>query len=197
MRRSDVFWAGPTVGLAVLALLAGLYAWLGRPHPRAPAAPTLLGTTLSQVTAVRMTTGGKTLTLFRNPKVPLGPTGPQWKVGSPAGPDADQTLAGDFITSLLALHPSRVVTRRPSAAELRAYGLKPPRTSVQVLRGSAPAVEMDVGEQSPIGDYYATVKGRPEVYLINTTVASQISANPNNWLPLPSTPSSGTTGSSG
>jgi hypothetical protein len=195
LRRTDAFWTGPVVGLAVLALLGVAYAVLGRPH-RTPAPPPLLGVIpQAQIAAVTFRSGGRALTIYRDTGVHIG-LGVKWAIGSPTGPAADDTLMGGFVSSLLSLSATRLVTRHPTAAQLATWGLHPPLSSVTIRRtGGRPPVQLDVGRESPVSDDYAMVAGRPAVYLINTYVAGEISANPTNWLAAQSSTATGSGGS--
>jgi hypothetical protein len=187
--RDHTLWAGPVLGLVVLAALAGAYAWLGRPRPAPPGPPPLLHVPLAEVRAVAMVTGGKTLVLYRD--LTKKGLGVRWTMGSPRGPAADATLAGGFLSDLLDLTPDRVVAHHPTAAELHQWGLQPPVSRVILSLAGGRSVEVDFGDLSPVGDYYTRVVGRSTVYLTTSTAGSQVSADPANWAPVPTNPGPG------
>lgn len=190
-RRRPDFWAGPVLGLCAVALLIGAYAWLGRPHKAKPPADLLMPASLAQVAGVEFRSGARTLTLYRETGGKTG-LGLRWAIGTVRGTSADSATINSFVTSLLELQPVRLVAKRPTATQLAQWGLDPPQASASLLLlGNRPAMELLVGKVSPVGDNYASIAGRTAVYLINTTLAGEVSPNPARWLPTSSQTSSG------
>jgi hypothetical protein len=194
--RADRMWLGPVVGLACLAALGIVYYAVTHPH-RKPAAPAhyLLDVTTNQIRALEFQAHGKTLTLYQTP-VKGGSGATTWTVGSPAGAAADQTYVQGFVSSLVTLEPARTLTKSPTPAQLQSWGLAPPAAILTIERtGSAAPLVLDVGAASPVGDYYAQVAGSPTVYLLDSTIASEITADPTAWLPPSATSPSGSAAS--
>ena len=190
-RRRPDFWAGPVLGLCAVVLLIGAYAWLGRPHKAKPPTDLLMPANLAQVAGVELRSGARTLTLYRETGGKTG-LGVRWAIGTVSGTSADSATINSFVTSLLELQPVRLVAKRPTATQLAQWGLDPPQASATLLLlGNRPAMELQVGKVSPVGDNYASIAGRTAVYLINTTLAGEVSPNPTRWLPTSSKTSGG------
>jgi hypothetical protein len=196
--RQDRMWLGPVIGLACLAALAVVYYIVAHPRQKSQAAvPYLLGVTTSQIHALEFQVHGKTLTLYQN-AVPGGSGATLWTIGSPGGQQADQPYVQGFVSSLVTLQPTRTVTKSPTSADLQSFGLAPPGSVMTIERtGSAAPIVLDVGVPSPVGDYYAQVGGSPTVYLIGSTIGSEITANTSAWLPPPSSTSASGASASG
>ena len=189
---ADRFWFGPMAGLVALILLGSAYFLLSRPHASPKPPSVLVPLTVSGITSLTFQSQGKSLTLYQT----KGSGGTSWHIGSPSGAAADSALTGSFVGSLITLTPDRTLTTTPTAAELKAYGLTPPTASVAVRGADGQVtVQLNVGVASPIGSYYVQVAGKPAVYLVSGMVPAEISANPNAWLPVPSSSGSGTTAS--
>lgn len=179
--RPNRFWLAPFVGVLVLVALVAVYTWqVNRPAPETTTPP-LLGIETSQVTQLSITDSHGTLVFY--PK--LG--GSTWYLGSPTGPEADNTLVTGFVGSLATLTAIQTVTAAPTASELTAYGLSPAVKTVVMERGTLPTKTLLVGNESPVQNgYYAQVQGNNTVYLINTSLAQEISSTESLWLPPPS-----------
>ncbi len=179
--KPNRFWLAPFVGVLVLVALVAVYTWqVNRPTPQATVPP-LLGIATSQVTQMTITDSSGTLQFY--PKS----SGSTWYLGSPTGPEADNTLVTGFVGSLATLTAVQTVTAVPTASELTAYGLSPATKTVVIERGSLPTKTLLVGSESPVQNgYYAQVQGNNTVYLINTSLAQEISSTESLWLPPPS-----------
>jgi len=183
----DRMWVGPALGLAALIVIGGAYLLVTR--QKAPAAPVafLLPVTTNQITSLQFQAQGKALTLYQN--AAAGST-TIWTISSPTGAQANQAMVEGFVSELVTLTPTRTLTAAPSAADLSSYGLSPPAGVLTVNRSNGSPVLLDLGAQSTVGGYYAQVGGSQTVYLIDGTLAGEITADPSAWLPLPSSTSS-------
>lgn len=191
---ADRFWLGPIAGLVLLALLGAAYYALNRPHTAPKPAAALLPVTVSQMASLTFHSDNKTLTLYQSANTGGGTS---WHIGSPTGATADDSLVGSFVGGLVTLTASRTLSTNPTGADLKAYGLAPPASSVTVARSDGqPNLELDIGAQSPVGSYYAQVAGQAAVYLVDGMVPAEISADPKAWLPVPATSSSTSASSS-
>jgi hypothetical protein len=188
-------WIGPAAGLCALIVLGGVYFAVTHPRTKPQASHDLLQVTTDQIRALEFHAQGKSLTLYQNPGQNGATT---WTVGSPSGQAADQSLVESFVGQLVTLTPTRTLTTAPTSADLQSYGLAPADTILLIDRTNGlPQLELDVGAQSPVGDYYARVGGNPTVYLLDQSIASEISADPSAWLPpSPSGTAAGTASSS-
>lgn len=187
-RSSDRFWLGPVAGLVLLILLGSAYYLLTHTQAKPKLALSLVPTTVNEMSSLTFHAQNKALTLYQTPNAGGGTA---WHIGSPTGTTADDSLVGNFVGGLITLTPTRTVTSNPTGADLKAFGLAPPASSVAIARSNAqPNLQIDVGAQSPVGGYYLQVAGTPTVYLVDGMVPAEISADPNAWLPIPTTPSS-------
>ena len=185
---ADRFWLGPVAGLVLLILLGTVYYAVSRPPTAPKPAATLVPVTVSEIASLTFHSQNQTLTLYQSPAQAGGAS---WRIGAATGEAADSSLVGSFVGGLVTLTASRTLSSSPTAADLKAYGLAPPTSSVSVARtGGRPALQLDLGTQSPVGSYYAQVAGQATVYLVDGMVPSEISADPKAWLPVPATPSS-------
>lgn len=195
LRSSDSrMWSGPTAGLGLLLVLGAVYFLVTRPGPAPKAPDYLLHVTTNQISALEFHAKGKTLTLYAN----AGSAGAiDWTINRPGGTSADNTLVQSFVSSLVTLAPSRKLMDSPTPTDLQSFGLAPAGSMLLIhLNNSQPSIELDVGQTAPTGEYYTRVGGNPAVYLIDGMVAGEITADPNAWLPIPSSSVSGT-GASG
>lgn len=190
--RTDRMWLGPVAGLAVLAALGIVFYAVTHPRTKAPAVSSyLLDVTATQIAALRFQAQGKTLTLYQT----QSSGGATWTIGG--GAQADQSLVQTFVGNLTTLTADRTLTKAPTAADLQSWGLAPPTSILTVERtGGAASLQLKLGVQSPVGDYYTQVGQSPTVYLVGGTVASEISANPSAWLPPPAASGSASSGTS-
>jgi len=190
---ADRFWFGPVAGLVVLILLGCVYFLISRPHAPSKPASVLVPVTVSEISSLTFTSQGKSLTLYQT----TAAGGTSWHIGSPTGAAADSSLTGSFVGALITLTPDRTLTTTAAtSADLKSYGLTPPTASVAVNGSGGTTIEqVNVGVASPVGSYYVQIAGKPTIYLVSGMVPAEISANPNAWLPVPSTAGSGTSAS--
>ena len=189
------FWIGPVAGIAALAVLAGSYALLVRPKPQT-APHYLVGATATAIHSLTFRAHHKTLTLYQQPSTKSAAAGTTWTIGRPGGTAADQTLAQGFVSALVTLTASRTLAAKPTAAQLRGWGLAPAHASVTVATTTGKPVVLAVGQATPVGGYYARLNGSGPAYLIHGMVPAEISADPKAWLPQPASSSSAATPSS-
>jgi hypothetical protein len=143
------------------------------------------------VERVTIEAGGATLTLVRAPAAARGGstaaqagTGSDWRLGSATGAQVRPFSVDDLLFALNPLTAQRRVQIDPKSA-----GLAPPSKTLSLaLRGGANTV-IEIGAQAPVGGYYARVRGRDAIYLIDASLPSQINVQPSAWLPpKPATP---------
>lgn len=179
-------WLGPVAGVAAIVILIVGYLMVTHHKPSTPVS--FLGVTVSEMTSLNLDAQGKTLSLFQVADQSTNST--TWNIGSATGSAADQTLTQSFASSLATLQPTRTLTAAPTAAQLKEYGLNPPNASVTIaLSGGRAPVTVNIGVASPVGGYYAQVAGKPAVYMISSTVPTEIKTTPSAWLTPPSSTS--------
>src|SRR5687768_1049868 len=94
-------------------------------------------------------------------------SGDRWTLAEIAGAEADETEAGNIVTSLASLEASRVVDEQP--ASLAEYGLDKPRMTVAFTDAAGKQQTILVGSKTPTGgDLYAKVADAPRVILIGS-----------------------------
>jgi hypothetical protein len=177
-------WVGPLAAVVLLGGLAAVWRHLqGQPAAQSvQPAPSVLDVDGAQVRQVTITAGGRTLSLYRGQDA-KGQT--VWHVGAADGPTARPFAVDDLLGDLHPLSADRLVTRTPSADDLKAFGLEPPGRQLAVSLQDGRTVTVQVGSESPVGGYYARRTGDAAVYLIPSTLPDLLKATPQDWLPQP------------
>lgn len=193
MSKAVKVWVGP--GIAVLVLIGLLLGYRAIGHGSKPAQgltaskqPTVVSIKPADVERVTLRAGGKTLVLVRAPAKPAAGSAPaspspDWRLGSAGGAKVQGSSVSDLLYALDPLSAQRAVKVAPKAA-----GLQPAAKTLAVtLRGGTRTV-LEIGSASPVGGYYAQVRGKPAIYLIGGSLPGQIQATPGAWLPRKALP---------
>ena len=105
--------------------------------------------------------------------IEMSRSGSEWKVTKPVPSRSDYTAIEGFLTRISSANMSKMVDENPK--DLAKYGLDKPTMTVTIGAGSAKTV-LDVGKTEN-GDMYAKDASRPMVFTVDSTLASDLNKN--------------------
>jgi hypothetical protein len=162
------------LSVAFLALLSGLAFWLNRPPPATAADPRvgqLLAdpTAIAQAAQLRLTDGGQTVLLARQPDG-------TWRVPGYFGLPADFSKLSSFIGDLSAAKIQRLVTVNPE----RISRLEFRDTKIELLTADGRALwSVRLGKTPETGGRFVRFGDEPKAYLANLNAT--IETDPKAW----------------
>jgi hypothetical protein len=91
-----------------------------------------------------------------------------WKLTEPLKADADHDELNEFIDTLAHLRADELVAEKPTADDLKTYGLDRPEARWRLLSGDKEVLDLQIGKQEKDGPRcYARVGGRDLVFLLD------------------------------
>jgi hypothetical protein len=100
-----------------------------------------------------------------------------WKVTQPISIDADHDALESYFNSLARLRADELISDRPTAAELKQYGLEKPSARWQILNGDKLEIDLVIGGPEPLGRRrYARLGDRGVVFLLDEKLSGQVTA---------------------
>jgi hypothetical protein len=149
---------GVLSGSAVKKLLAGPLAYRDHALARVPDADT-----------IKLEAGERRVTFAK-------PEG-SWKLVQPLSTDADHDSLEAFLNSLARLRADELVADRPTAEQLKDFGLDKPALHWQFLSGDKVELDLSVGAVEKNGARrYARMSGKPLVFLLDAKLSGQLAA---------------------
>jgi hypothetical protein len=115
--------------------------------------------------AVRLQAGERKATFSR-------PEG-SWKLTDPLPAEADHDALEAFVLSLSRLRADELVAEKPSAAQLKGFGLDKPVARWQFLKGDKVELDLSVGAAGKGGRRYAQLGGKGLVFLLDPKLSAQ------------------------
>ncbi len=119
----------------------------------------------------------------------------RWKLAAPLQAPADDQAVGAIVSILSTSDIKRTLDKKPSAEDLKNYGLAPPAVKVTItLKSGLTLPALVVGAKTPLGDStYAQRANDPAVYLTDGSLAFALDKQPEELrdksvLPLPQEP---------
>lgn len=103
---------------------------------------------------------------------PLG----SWKMARPLEAAADEAVVGAILAALNSIEVKRTVEEKPSATDLKNYGLDSPEVKVLIsLRNGAALPPVSVGGKTPVGNSVYVKRGtEAAVFLTDATLRSNL-----------------------
>ncbi len=100
-----------------------------------------------------------------------------WKLVEPLQAEADHDRLEDFIAALAKLRADELVAEKPSAAQLKQYGLDRPEARWRLRAGDQDVLDLAVGNREKGGPRcYARLAGRDLVFLLDPTLSARVLA---------------------
>jgi hypothetical protein len=99
-----------------------------------------------------------------------------WKVTQPISADADHDALEGFFNALSRLRADELVTDKPTAEQLKSYGLDKPAARWRVINGDEPKLDLLVGAAAAGGRRYARLGDAGVVFLLDEKLAGQATA---------------------
>jgi hypothetical protein len=97
-----------------------------------------------------------------------------WKLTEPLTGDAEQDDLDDFVNTLAKLRADELVSEKPSADELKKFGLDRPEARYRLQAGDKDVLTLLVGAREKDGPrVYAKVAGRDLVFLLDPKLSGQ------------------------
>lgn len=106
----------------------------------------------------------------------------KWKITQPLQAAADDSAVGSLIAAIAAADIKRPLEKKPSADELKSFGLDPPSAKVSLtLKSGLTLPQLVVGAKTPLGDSaYARRGSDPVVYLTGASLVFALEKQPND-----------------
>lgn len=115
------------------------------------------------------------LELVRGPrKVTFAKVNGTWKVTAPLTADAEQAALDDLVGVLAGLRASDWVAEKPTADELKEFGLESPEATWTASNGDKPVLTLRVGNLSADGRAYATAGAGGMVALLGKPETAKV-----------------------
>jgi len=152
--------------LAALLVFAALLAWvMTQERGRMPEKGEVFRLSAPQISKLEVTHDGDKLVLERRDQ--------RWQLTEPVSGLADPSVVEGMLDALLRLKPSKREDADITDAE---YGLQTPVLVVTYHTRSGEATTVKLGAETPVGaEYFATISGHPELYLISSSFKSAMS----------------------
>ena len=110
-------------------------------------------------------------------KITFGKPEGTWKVTQPLSADADHDALEALFNSLARLRADELVTEKPSAEQLKTFGLDKPVARWQFLSGDAVKLDLLVGQTAKGAPRrYARIEGNDLVFLLDPKLSEQLVA---------------------
>jgi hypothetical protein len=105
----------------------------------------------------------------------------KWKITQPFQAGADDSTVGSLIRALAAADIKRTLEKKPSADDLKSFGLDPPAARVSLtLKSGLTLPPLMVGAKTPLGDSAYVRRGSdPAVYLTGAALPLALEKEPN------------------
>jgi hypothetical protein len=98
-----------------------------------------------------------------------------WMLTEPLRAEANTTLLDDFLTALSSLHADELVQDKPTADDLKKYGLDSPLVRYQVLDKGKELLDLQVGGvEKNSGRRYARIGKRELVFLLDPKLSTMV-----------------------
>jgi hypothetical protein len=106
----------------------------------------------------------------------------KWKLTQPLQAGADDAAVGSLIAALAAADIKRTLEKKPSAEDLKSFGLDPPSGRISLtLKSGLTLPQLVVGAKTPLGDSaYARRGSDPVVYLTRAALVFALEKQPND-----------------
>jgi hypothetical protein len=100
-----------------------------------------------------------------------------WKLTQPIAAEADHDALEGFLNSLARLRADELIVEKPTADQLKEYGLEKPATRWQFISGDKTVLDLLVGVAEKGGTRrYAKMAGKDLVFLLDPKVSGQVLA---------------------
>ncbi len=109
-------------------------------------------------------------------KVTFGKVNGSWKVTAPLAADAEQAALDDLVNELARLRAADWVSDKPTAAELKAFGLEKPEATWTVNDGEKVVLALRVGKRAADGRVYAQTSPTGPVALLGPPQTAKVLA---------------------
>jgi hypothetical protein len=110
-------------------------------------------------------------------KLTLGKPEGTWKLTQPLSVDADHDALESLLNGLARLRADELVAEKPSAEQLKTFGLDKPAARWQFLSGDAVKLDLLVGQPEKGGARrYARIEGQDLVFLLDAKLSGQLLA---------------------
>ena len=98
-----------------------------------------------------------------------------WKLTEPIKADAEQDELDDFVNSLARLRADELIVEKPTAEELKKYGLDKPEARWRLQNGTKEVLDLQVGGTEENGPRrYGRLGGRDLVFLLNSRLSGKV-----------------------
>jgi Domain of unknown function (DUF4340) len=109
-------------------------------------------------------------------KVTFGKVNGSWKVTAPLAADAEQAALDDLVNEFARLRAADWVSDKPTAAELKAFGLEKPEATWTVSDGEKVVLSLRIGKRAADGRAYAQVSATGSVALLGAPQSAKVLA---------------------
>jgi hypothetical protein len=97
-----------------------------------------------------------------------------WKLTEPATADADNDELDEFLNTLARLRADELVAEKPTANELKTYGLDKPEARWKLFAGDNEVLSLSVGAREKVGiRRYARLGGKDIVFLLDPKLSTR------------------------
>jgi hypothetical protein len=168
---------GLLVGVALLAVLAGLTWWSNKKQAAASKSTTdtttkILAIPGDQVQDILIKKPTETVEVHRE-------AGNTWKLTQPQALPADVDAASALVTTLGTLNAETVVDAK--ATDLTPYGLQSPTLDVQISEKNGKTDRLLIGDETPTGSgNYAKLANDARVFTVGSYAKTNIDKSPND-----------------
>jgi len=165
-----------TLILAVLLVALGAYVYFFElaKDPKGKS-ERLLDFKNDEVTGIDLAYPERTIQLQKDPSG-------KWKITQPLQSGADDAAVASLIAALAAADIRRTLEKKPSAEDLKSFGLDPPAVKASItLKSGLTLPQLIVGAKTPLGDSAYVRRGSdPVVYLTGASLVFALEKQPND-----------------
>jgi hypothetical protein len=109
-------------------------------------------------------------------KVTFGKVNGSWKVTAPLAADAEQAALDELVNEFARLRAADWVSEKPTAAELKAFGLEKPEATWTVSDGEKVVLALRIGKRAADGRAYAQASATGPVALLGAPQSAKVLA---------------------
>ena len=96
-----------------------------------------------------------------------------WKMTEPLTADADNDELDDFLGKLASLRADELVAEKPTAEELKKYGLDKPEATWKLMAGGQDVLNLVIGGPGKDGKHYGQLAGSDIVFLLSLDLSKR------------------------